>query len=86
MTSDHDKAALLSALRKPALSQTQLDEIVARSTNLVAKPPTLPQHLSPWRIGKEAIGLLADGMAVWPILGISNCFISFDDLLLRMWT
>lgn len=84
MAIQHDKAALLAALRKPALSKPQVEEIMSQATIPAAKPPTPPQHVSPWRIGKEAMGLLADGLAVWPMLTMTY-FSGFDDLLHHMW-
>lgn len=84
MAIQHDKAALLAALRKQALTQPQMEEVMCQATIPVAKPLAPPQHVSPWRIGKEAMGLLADGLAVWPILTMTY-FSGFDDLLHHMW-
>jgi hypothetical protein len=81
MMSKQDKAALLSALRKPILTQQQLDEILARSSIPASKHPATPRHISLLRGCKEMIGLIADGTAVWPYLGISGIFSGIQELL-----
>ena len=85
-TTQHDKAALLEALRKPILTQHQRDKIMTRLKRANAKPPDPPKHVSLWRSYKETMAVVADGMAVWPILGVTSVFNGSDDLLYRLFT
>lgn len=85
-TKQQEKAALLAALRKPILTQHQLDEIMARLKRPITKPPDPPKHISLLRSCKEAMAVVADGMAVWPILGVTSIFNGSVDNLYRLFT
>jgi len=85
-TKQQEKAALLAALRKPILTRHQLDEIMARLKRPITKPPNPPRCISLWRGCKETMAVMADGMAMLPILGVTSIFGGFDDLLYHLFT
>lgn len=71
MTTELDKNALLRALKKPAITRQQLDQIIFRGPKMTS-PPTSRPPLRTRFMGyyKETTAFLADTIAVLPILGI----------------
>jgi len=72
VTTKLDKIALLRALKKPAITRQQLDQIISRAPKMTS-PPTLRPPLRTRFLGyyKETTAFLADTIAVLPILGIT---------------
>lgn len=72
MTTKFDKNALLKALRKPVITQKQLDQIISRAPKMTSLPTSrLPLRTRFLGYYKETTAFLADTIAVLPILGIT---------------
>ncbi|WP_435626930.1 hypothetical protein [Candidatus Ferrigenium straubiae] len=85
MTIEHDKATLLAALRKPVLIQQQLDKIISRASRTASPLPPPPHKIPLWRLYKESTAFLADGMAVWPALGIATHLDYLQGWMHQLW-
>lgn len=70
---------------KITLSRQQLDDLRVKSSIPAAKPPVPSRCLSLWRTCKEAMALVADGTAVWPILGMTGVFNGVEGWLHHFW-
>lgn len=87
MTNRKNKARLLAALKKPILNQNKIDEINAQAIRKNLSPTTpLPRRLVSFLfLYREATGVLADGMTVWPMLGVTTCLGAMGDWLFCFW-
>lgn len=81
MTDQRDKAALLTALRKPAITQSQLDEVMAQAST----QRNQRWYVALWRISKESTVILLGGMALWFILAMIGNLTGFEDWLYHAW-
>lgn len=66
MNRSQDKAELLALLRKPLLTQAQLDRLIAKATTPRTVPPKpAPKwYVSLWRIGSSAVIEAACGITL----------------------
>ena len=86
VTTEHDKSALLKALRKPVITQQQLDQIISKTSKEPSPPtPKSTRRTKFWEYYKETTAFLADTIAVLPILGITGNLDSIESWITQLW-
>lgn len=85
MTIKQDKATQLTVLRKPVLTQQQLNKIMSRASRTESPLLSPPRKIPLWRFYKESTAFLADGMAVWPALGITAHLDCLQGWMHQLW-